>query len=91
MDILKQLNETERVTIVCVLHDLNLASDYCTKLLLLDRGALSAAGTPEEVLTYRAIEEVYRTKVLVYPNPHTGKPYVMGIPKTWLPGTPVVK
>ncbi|MCM8821055.1 MAG: ABC transporter ATP-binding protein [Candidatus Omnitrophica bacterium] len=79
MDILNDINRSG-VTVITVLHDLNLASEYCAQLFLLNKGRIFSEGTPEEVITYQNIEEVYDTKVLVYKNPHTGKPYVFGIP-----------
>ncbi|HOL21785.1 MAG TPA: ABC transporter ATP-binding protein [bacterium] len=79
MDIIKEINRSG-ITVISVLHELNLASEYCTKLLLLNKGSIFSEGTAEEVITYQNIEKVYQTKVLVYKNPHTGKPYVFGIP-----------
>jgi iron complex transport system ATP-binding protein len=46
-------------TIVVVLHDLNLAARYCDRLVLLDRGAVAGAGTPDEVLQPDLIRRVY--------------------------------
>jgi iron complex transport system ATP-binding protein len=51
------------VTTVVVLHDLNLAARYCTKLVLLERGRVAAAGTPEEVLTPDTLRGVYAIDV----------------------------
>jgi iron complex transport system ATP-binding protein len=45
---------------ITVLHDLNLAARYCDRLVLLDRGRVAAAGTPDEVLRPEVIEPVYR-------------------------------
>jgi len=42
-----------------VLHDLNLAARYCDDLVLLDRGRVAAAGTPDEVLDPGLLERVY--------------------------------
>jgi iron complex transport system ATP-binding protein len=47
------------VTTVVVLHDLNLAARYCTKLVLLDGGRVVVAGTPDEVLTPDTLHRVY--------------------------------
>jgi iron complex transport system ATP-binding protein len=47
------------VTTVVVLHDLNLAARYCTWLVLLDRGRVVVAGTPDEVLTPDMLHRVY--------------------------------
>lgn len=47
------------LTTVVVLHDLNLAARYCTKLVLLSEGRIVAAGTPVEVLKPELLNEVY--------------------------------
>jgi iron complex transport system ATP-binding protein len=79
LDIIKKLNE-DGITVVAVLHDLNIASEYCSRLILLKNGKIFSQGTAEEVLTYQNVEEVYETKALVYKNPYSRKPYVFGIP-----------
>lgn len=76
MNLLKGLNQRDNLTIIIVLHDLNLASEYCRRLLLLDQGAIFKQGTPDEVLTYQNIEQVYKTPVVVKKNPLSLKPYV---------------
>lgn len=81
MDLLKKLNQGDNLTIVMVLHDLNLASSYCNRICLLDKGAVFQEGGPEEVLTYKNIEAVYKTIVLVNTNPVTGRPNVVLVPK----------
>jgi iron complex transport system ATP-binding protein len=64
-----------------VLHDLNLASAYCNRICLLDDGSIFKEGSPEEVLTYKNIESVYKTIVLVNDNPVTKRPNVILVPK----------
>lgn len=76
LDLIRRLNVEKGLTVLVVLHDLNLASQYCDRLLLLDGGTLKKDGTPKEVLTYKTIEEVYKTVVVVLDNPVSGKPYV---------------
>lgn len=83
LDLLKNLQKKVSLSVVIVLHDLNLASQYCEKLLLLKNGAIVKYGTPAEVIRYEIIEDVYQTNVLVYPHPLSGKPYVFGIPESW--------
>ncbi|MFA5096089.1 MAG: ABC transporter ATP-binding protein [Candidatus Omnitrophota bacterium] len=80
MDLLKKLNHRNNLTIVMVLHDLNLASAYCNRICLLDGGKISREGAPEEVLTYQNIEAVYKTIVVVNVNPVTKKPNVILVP-----------
>jgi iron complex transport system ATP-binding protein len=76
LDLLKSLNRELGITVIIVMHDLNLASEYCDRLVLLSEGRLYKVGMPIEVLTYEIIEEVYKTVVIVKENPLSKKPYV---------------
>jgi iron complex transport system ATP-binding protein len=82
LDLVRRLNKVKGLTVLVVLHDLNLASQYCDRLLLLSDGALFGDGTPEDVLTYRTIEEVYHTAVVVTKSPVSSRPGVFLIPNT---------
>lgn len=77
LDLLKKLNQENNLTIAIVLHDLNLASEYCDRLVLLDKGTIVTQGAPEAVLTYPNIETVYNTVVVVDKNRVSGKPNVV--------------
>ncbi|MDD5687597.1 MAG: ABC transporter ATP-binding protein [Elusimicrobia bacterium] len=76
MDILKNMN-TNGITILSIMHDLNLASEYCNRIILIKEGRVSADGKPESVLNYKLIEDVYNTIVVVKENPISKKPYVV--------------
>lgn len=77
LDLLKKLNRAHNLTIVMVLHDLNLASEYCGRIILLDDGKIFKEGTAADVLTYQNIETVYKTVVVVNKSPINSKPYVV--------------
>jgi iron complex transport system ATP-binding protein len=70
-----------KLTILMVLHDLNLAGEYCDRIILLNEGEIHQMGSPNEVLTYRNIEAVYKTVVVVKENPITGRPHIILVPK----------
>jgi iron complex transport system ATP-binding protein len=76
LDLIKRLNTDLKITVVMILHDLNLAGEYCDNILLMNNGLIYKFGTPNEVLTYKAIEDVYKTVVIVENNPISNKPYV---------------
>jgi len=80
LDLLSTLNKNG-LTVVLVLHDLNLASEYGERLILLDNGKIFREGKPEDVLDYRVIEEVYKTLVIVKTNPLSNKPIVFLVSK----------
>lgn len=77
LDLIKRLNKKNGLTVIIVLHDLNLASEYCDRLILLNNGRVHKMGAPDEVLTYQVIEEVYKTIVVVENNPISSKPYIL--------------
>lgn len=76
MDLIKCLNRESGLTVILVLHDLNLAGEYCNRLILMKDGRIHKIGTPAEVLTYQIIEEVYGTLVVVGKSPVSSRPYI---------------
>ena len=74
--IIKRLNRERGLTVVLVSHDLNLASQYCDQILLLNHGRLAAMGSPHTVMKPEVIEEVYGCSVLVDRHPQSGLPRV---------------
>ena len=92
LDIKHQLHSLELLdtlhnkglTILMVLHDLNLTSEFCSRIILLSHGRVFADGTPSATLNYKTIEEAYGTVVIVKENPLSGKPYVLPVSKKYL-------
>ncbi len=77
MDTLSSMIEIKGITIVAVLHDLNIASQYSDYIMLINDGKLIKNGKPEEVLSKQTILDVYNMEVQVLQNPETGKPLVI--------------
>ena len=65
------------VTVLVVVHDLNLAAAYCDRLLLVRPGASAIAGTVEEILTYRRVREAFGVEVYVGVNEITGHRFLL--------------
>jgi len=69
LDIGHQIQTMKLVTeldcaVVAAMHDLNLASAYCGRLVLLNCGRIVASGLPEDVLTQEHLEKVYKIPVV---------------------------
>lgn len=64
------------LTIVLSSHDLNLASQYCQRLMLLHQGSIYSVGTPSEVITEKNINAVYDCEVIVDKHPLSDRPRV---------------
>lgn len=76
LNLIQRLNEELGLTVLMVIHDLNLASEYCDQLIMFRDGRIFLQGAPEEVLTFETIETVYRTPVITRINPYSGKPVI---------------
>ena len=57
-------------------HDLNIASEYCDRLILLRGGRIFKIGSPREVITRENIEDVYGCEVWVDENPISKMPRI---------------
>ncbi|MEU0852087.1 MULTISPECIES: ABC transporter ATP-binding protein [Streptomyces] len=65
------------LTVLVVLHDLNLAAAACDRLGVLSQGRLVASGAPADVLTTDLVADVFGVKASVVPHPLTGDPQLL--------------
>ncbi|MZH03563.1 MAG: ABC transporter ATP-binding protein [Nitrospinae bacterium] len=63
LKILKDLNTSHKMTLILAMHDLNLASRFCNRLVLLDKGQIARDGSPEQVLEKEILEKVYDVEI----------------------------
>jgi iron complex transport system ATP-binding protein len=77
LQLLERLNREQSLTVLCISHDLNLAAEYCHRLLLMSVGRIYAEGSPTEVLTVEHLRAVYGALVHVEANPYSGQPMVL--------------
>ncbi len=76
LNLIRELTHNLGLTVIMVIHDLNLASEYCDYLVLMNKGTLYKNGSPNEVLNFKNIEEVFNTVVITQENPLSKKPSV---------------
>lgn len=79
LDLLTELNHRSQVTIVMVLHDLNLAARYCDRLVMLAAGGVHASGTPAQVLTEDNVRDVFGLSNRIIDDPVSGQPLMLPI------------
>lgn len=77
MDRITAWQRERKMTVVAVLHDLNLASMYCNRMLLIHEGKVAAAGTPEELLHSELIKRIYGTEPVVVEHPVHRLPQIL--------------
>ncbi|MCK4957409.1 MAG: ABC transporter ATP-binding protein [Candidatus Cloacimonetes bacterium] len=74
MQLLSKINKEQNKRIILVSHNINLASEYCDRIIMLKAGKLIADGTPEAVITDENIQELYGTRLMIIKNPVSGRP-----------------
>ena len=79
MELIRQLNEKEHITVLAVLHEINLASRFCSRIVILKDGKVKADGTPREIINRQEMEELYEMRLLVKNNPLIEKPEIIPI------------
>lgn len=80
LDLLKKWAFEEELTIVSIFHDLNLASLYCDRLLLMENGQILIVDSPPEVLKEERVKKVYKTEIKNHPHPEIAKPQLLLVP-----------
>ena len=77
LDLIKGLCRRDKLTVVVALHDLNLAAQYCDRLVLIDNGRVHSEGKPGEVINADNIRQVYGSGSHIYSHPLSGLPVVL--------------
>ena len=77
LDLMRELNRRRGITVVMVLHDLNLSARYADYLFALKKGRLVQEGTPRDVVTVDTIREVFELDCAVIDDPVSGTPLVV--------------
>ncbi len=77
LDLICELCRERGLMAVAATHDLNLAAQYCDRLVMINQARIYRQGTPRQVINPRNIKEVYGAEVYVYPHPVNNLPVVL--------------
>nr|WP_306819637.1 ABC transporter ATP-binding protein [Campylobacter upsaliensis] len=70
----------KNIAVLAILHDLNLASLFCDKIIFLKKGEIKYFGTSKELFTKEILKEIYNLNCeLIY---HNFKPYILALKET---------
>jgi len=76
LELVRKLNREHGLTVLSALHDLNLASLFFPRILILRDGVVCQDGPPQDVLTPEVIHQVYGVEVRVFLDATTGRPII---------------
>ena len=74
MQTLSEINREYKKMIILVSHNINLAADYCDRIIMMKDGKIAADGNPEKIINPDTIKELYGANLKVIKNPLSGKP-----------------
>ena len=75
--IVKKLCSNEGTGVLCVLQDLNLAAEFCERIILMEEGRILLEGKPHEVITIENLRKIYGVAVKIKQNPYSNRPMVI--------------
>jgi len=78
--VLDTLNREDHMTVLAVLHDINLAALFCRRMVFMKEGLIEADGPTGEVLTAEVLERIYETRVIVHEIEGYNKKQVIFLP-----------
>ena len=81
LNFVRQLCRDKGLSVVTALHDINLASQYCDRIIMLKDGRIWRQGKPGEALDAAAIKAIYGADVSVYPHPVNSLPTTLVTPR----------
>lgn len=69
--------KSKGITVLAVLHDINLASEFSDTIILMNRGEIVSVGAPDQVVNDGSMRSLFDMECLVISNPISGKPHVI--------------
>ncbi|MGY5267681.1 ABC transporter ATP-binding protein [Paraclostridium dentum] len=76
MELVREINEKFNITIVMVLHELNQASKYSDRLVIMKDGEVVSDGCPREIINKETIKQVYKIECDIDNDPISNKPRI---------------
>ncbi|PKR77044.1 ABC transporter ATP-binding protein [Halalkalibacillus sediminis] len=79
--LVQEWQERENLTVVMVLHDLNLAAQFCEKLILMNHGEVVKEGSSEDIIAEETLRQVYHATPEIIRHPKSNIPQILLSPQ----------
>jgi iron complex transport system ATP-binding protein len=77
LDLIAGMCRDQNIAGLIAIHDLNIAAQYCSRIIMLKNGRVFVEGNPGEVITTENIREVFAAETTIYPHPENNLPMVL--------------
>ncbi|GIW22137.1 MAG: iron ABC transporter ATP-binding protein [Candidatus Sericytochromatia bacterium] len=81
ISLIKDISKNNKITIITILHDINIASYFSDKIILINNGQIVDFGHPNDVINYKNINNVFGDKWDIFYNNLNNRPYI--VPKKY--------
>lgn len=79
LDLLASLNQERGMTVVMVIHDLNMAARFCNRLIMVADGKIMAQGSPAEILNPKNLAAAFKILARVIQDPVSKRPMIVPV------------
>ncbi|EAS45515.1 iron ABC transporter substrate-binding protein [Photobacterium profundum] len=73
LSLIRELNLSLKITVIMVLHDINMAARFSDHLVAMHSGRIMASGTPQELMSESVLEAIYGVPLNIFTHPETGQ------------------
>ncbi|MFW5790916.1 MAG: ABC transporter ATP-binding protein [Bacillota bacterium] len=77
--IAKELIKQNELTVIAIIHDLNLAAQFCDRIMVLNKGEKISIGRPEEIITEEMLAKIFNLEALIQSNPVNQRPFIIPV------------
>jgi iron complex transport system ATP-binding protein len=71
LKLIRELNQSLGLTVIMVIHDVNMAARFSDRLVALKRGRIVVDGSPEAVMNETSLSEIYGMHLSTFTDPQT--------------------
>lgn len=72
--LIQRLSRERGLTVIAILHDINIAARYCDSLVALREGAMIAQGDAQAIMQPDVLDRIYGIPMGILPHPNGGAP-----------------
>lgn len=72
--LVRRLSRERSLSVIVVLHDINMAARTCDEILALKEGHLLMRGKPAEIMAPERLQAIYGVPLGILPHPRSGEP-----------------
>lgn len=77
--IARELIKQNELTVIAIIHDLNLAAQFCDRIMVLNNGEKVSIGKPEEIITEEMLAKIFNLEALIQANPVNQRPFIIPV------------